>query len=76
MYEIDVLIDYNWKYLTECGSISQVINVIKAVRAKHNYSVRVLENGKFMEFVHNTPNAIECFEEKYSEENIKRRKRK
>lgn len=64
-YQIDVLINNQWKTLGQYKTIQEVCLNAKLIRTKSNYKLRVLENDILLEFINDDNFSLFYFIQKY-----------
>lgn len=65
MYQIDMLINNQWKTLGQYKTIQEVCLNAKLIRTKSNYKLRVLENDILLEFINDDNFGLFYFIQKY-----------
>ena len=64
-YQIDMLINNQWKTLGQYKTIQEVCLNAKLIRTKSNYKLRVLENDILLEFINDDNFSLFYFIQKY-----------
>ena len=64
-YQIDMLINNQWKTLGQYKTIQEVCLNAKLIRTKSNYKLRVLENDILLEFISDDNFSLFYFIQKY-----------
>ena len=64
-YQIDMLINNQWKTLGQYKTIQEVCLNAKLIRTKSNYKLRVLENNILLEFINDDNFGLFYFIQKY-----------
>lgn len=64
-YQIDMLINNQWKTLGQYKTIQEVCLNAKLIRTKSNYKLRVLENDILLEFINDDNFGLFYFIQKY-----------
>lgn len=64
-YQIDMLINNQWKTLGQYKTIQEVCLNAKIIRIKSNYKLRVLENDILLEFINDDNFSLFYFIQKY-----------
>ena len=64
-YQIDMLINNQWKTLGKYKTIQEVCLNAKLIRTKSNYKLRVLENDILLEFISDDNFSLFYFIQKY-----------
>ena len=64
-YQIDILINNQWKTLGQYKTIQEVCLNAKLIRTKSNYKLRVLENDILLEFISDDNFSLFYFIQKY-----------
>ncbi len=64
-YQIDMLINNQWKILGQYKTIQEVCLNAKLIRTKANYKLRVLENDILLEFINDDNFSLFYFIQKY-----------
>lgn len=64
-YQIDMLINNQWKTLGQYKTIQEVCLNAKLIRTKSNYELRVLENDILLEFINDDNFSLFYFIQKY-----------
>lgn len=65
MYQIDALVNNQWKTLGQYKTIQEVCLNAKLIRTKSNYKLRVLENDILLEFINDDNFGLFYFIQKY-----------
>ena len=64
-YQIDVLINNQWKILKQCKTMQEVCLNVKLARINDNYKMRILENDLLLEFINDDNFSLFYFMQKY-----------
>lgn len=64
-YEVDILKNNEWEVLKYCNTMSEVCLILKLIRTKSNYKLRVLENDILLEFINDDNFSLFYFIQKY-----------
>lgn len=64
-YEVDILKNNEWEVLKYCNTMSEVCLILKLIRTKSNYKLRVLENNILLEFINDDNFSLFYFIQKY-----------
>lgn len=66
MYQVDILINNNWKYFDECYSKHELdIIVRELVQKRPNEYMRISEDKRVLMFLDGTQYQYQCFKNRY-----------